>query len=157
MRTSLLWVMGLVFLSAPAWTQTPAADLRGIYVFTNDVSQISAATAKNITASLSIPGMDGIMVVIGWDAIEPAMGQYQWATLDQWINQGISSGKKIGLSINAGASTPAWLFQPGPAGAGAKALSFTISPHGGATGLCQSLTMAAPFDAAFLARWDSIL
>lgn len=154
MRSHLVWAVLLCTLAA---AQTPPADLRGIYVFTNDVSQISATTAKNITSALGIPGMDGIMVVIGWDAIEPAMGQYQWATLDQWISQGISSGKKIGLSINAGSSTPAWLFQAAPTGAGAKALKFTISPHGGATGLCQSLTMAAPWDSAFLARWDSIL
>jgi len=101
--------------------------------------------------------MDGIALVIGWDAIEPAMGQYQWTTLDAWMDESIAAWKKIDLVIMAGASEPAWLFQPAPAGAGAKELDFTISPHSGATGKCQNVAMAAPWDSAFLARWDTLL
>jgi hypothetical protein len=73
--------------------------------------------------------VDGVAVVIGWDAIEPAIGQYQWALLDQWVGQAVSLGKKIALVIMAGASTPSWLFQVAPTGAGATPLSFTISPY----------------------------
>jgi len=96
-------------------------------------------------------------VVIGWDAIEPAMGQYQWTLLDQWINQAISSGKKIDLVVPAGNSTPSWMFQAAPAGAGVTALNFTVTPHNGSTGQCQNVTMAAPWDSTFLSQWDSML
>jgi hypothetical protein len=130
-----------------------AADLRGVYVYTNDLSRISKPTANAITSSLGIPGMDGVALVIGWSAIEPAMGQFQWTTLDPWLAQAMTSGKKIELIVTAGEDTPQWLFDT----AGAHALSFTISPHSGQTGQCQSLTMAAPWDAAFLAHWDSML
>src|SRR4029077_15853919 len=65
--------------------------------------------------------------------------------------------KKIDLVIPAGSATPAWLFQPAPAGAGATELSFTVSPHGGATGICDTDNIAAPWDPAFLSQWDAML
>ena len=80
------------------------ADLRGIYIYTNDVSQVNAATAAQLTQSFSLPGVDGVAVVIGWDALEPSMGQYQWTVLDQWIGAVISLGKKIDLVVPGGGS-----------------------------------------------------
>ena len=93
----------LAAIAPVAWAQ---ADLRGVYVYTNDVSQISKAAASQLTQAFNIPGVDGIAVVIGWDAIEPQMGQYQWTLLDQWISQAIALGKKIDLVVPAGSSTP---------------------------------------------------
>ena len=159
---SLMLVLSNLFVSAagqstPVAAQGPPVDLRGIYIYTNDVSQITQATANALTASFNIPGVDGVAVVIGWDAIEPAMGQYQWTLLDQWMGQAISLNKKIDLVVMAGGSTPSWLFQPTPTGAGAQALNFTISPHNGATGVCDAVTIAPPWDAAFLNRWDIML
>jgi uncharacterized protein (TIGR03437 family) len=133
------------------------ADLRGIYIYTNDVSQISSATATALTKSLSIPGVDGVAVEIGWDAIEPSMGQYQWATLDQWLSRIIALGLKIDLVVPAGSATPAWLFQAPPNGAGATELQFTVSPHSGETGVCDTDNIAAPWDPVFLAQWDAML
>jgi len=136
----------LMFLLCPAVrAQTLTSDLRGIYVYSSDVSQISAAYARSVTAALSLPGTDGIVLVIGWKAIEPAMGQYQWSTLDRWIGQAVSLGKKIELAVTPGSDTPSWLFQPAPTGAGATPLNFTISPHAGATGVCDAETIAAPW------------
>jgi hypothetical protein len=36
-------------------------------------------------------------------------------------------------------------------------LSFTVSPHAGATGVCDSEIIAAPWDTAFLSQWDAML
>lgn len=155
-RAALVSACLTALLPCPSAGGQPA-DLRGIYVYTNDVSQISPGTANALTASFNVPGVDGVAVVIGWKAIEPAMGRYQWSTLDLWLNGAISLGKKIDLVVMAGSSTPTWLFQPAPDGAGAGPLAFTFSPHGGATGVCQSATLAAPWDPAFLGRWDSLL
>ena len=158
MRSSLGCLFLTMLLAFPvARAQSSPADLRGIYIYTNDVSQISKTTANALTASFNIPGVDGVAVVIGWNAIEPSMGQYQWALLDQWIGLSISLGKKVELVITAGSNTPSWIFQSAPGGAGARALNFTISPHGGATGVCDSITIAAPWDPAFLSQWDSML
>jgi Beta-galactosidase len=137
--------------------QNPPADLRGIYVYTNDVSQIGTGIANQLTASFNLPGVDGVAVVIGWNAIEPSLGQYQFSLLDQWIAQVSALGKKIDLVIPSGSSTPAWLFQPAPSGAGATELNFTVSPHGGSTGVCDTVNIAAPWDPAFLTQWDAML
>ena len=120
----------LVALLAPLVSAQPA-DLRGIYIYTNDVSQITNATATQLTQSFNIPGVDGVAVVLGWNALEPSKGQFVWTLLDQWIGQVSALGKKIDLVIPAGSSTPAWLFQPLPNGAGATQLTFTVSPHAG--------------------------
>ncbi len=146
--------LAILAIAPIAFAQT---DLRGIYIYTNDVSQVSNATASQLTASFSLPGVDGVAVVIGWNAIEPSMGQYQWTVLDQWIARVAALGKNIDLVIPAGASTPAWLFQPAPAGAGAVDLHFTVSPHAGETGVCDTVDIAAPWDPAFLAQWDTML
>ncbi|MBS1854106.1 MAG: beta-galactosidase [Acidobacteria bacterium] len=140
-----------------ARAQSASPDLRGIYVYTNDVAQVSASTSKALISSIALPGVDGVALVVGWNAVEPSMGQYQWTVLDQWISRIAAVGKKIDLVVPAGDATPSWLFDPAPAGAGAGALRFTISPHGGATGACQTETIAAPWDPAFLSHWDALL
>lgn len=133
------------------------SDIRGVYVYSNDVSKLSNATANAVKASLGVPGMDGIAIVISWSAIEPSLGQYQWTTLDSWLQQAITSGKKIDLIVTGGSAAPTWLFDVPPSGAGAHPLNFTISPHSGATGQCDSETIAAPWDTAFLTQWDAML
>jgi uncharacterized protein (TIGR03437 family) len=133
------------------------ADLRGIYIYTNDASQISKSAAAQLTQSFNVPGVDGVAVVIGWNAIEPMKGQFTWTVLDQWLGQVGALGKKIDLVVPAGQSTPAWLFQPLPNGAGAADLNFTVTPHSGATGVCDTVDIAAPWDPVFLAQWDAML
>lgn len=137
--------------------QSAPADMTGIYVVTNKVAGLSPTTAAATDASLHIPGVDGMVLLIGWNTLEPSMGQYDWTLLDQWIGQAVTLGKKIDLSITAGSDTPPWLFQAPPAGAGAAELKFTVSPHGGATGSCDTDNIAAPWDPAFLAQWDQLL
>jgi uncharacterized protein (TIGR03437 family) len=133
------------------------ADVRGVYVYTNDVSTVSKPVAASLTQAFNVPGVDGVALVIGWQAIEPSMGQFQWATLDQWLSQIIALGKKIDLVIPAGSSAPAWLFQPAPAGAGAVDLHFSVSPHSGQTGVCDTVDLPPPWDTAFLTQWDFML
>lgn len=145
------------FAALAASADDRPADIRGVFVYSNDVSKLSTSSANAVRSSLGIPGMDGIAVVISWSAIEPSMGQYQWTLLDSWLQSAMTAGKKIDLVVMAGASTPSWLFDPQPSGGGAHPLNFTISPHSGATGQCDAETIAAPWDAAFLAQWDAML
>jgi uncharacterized protein (TIGR03437 family) len=148
----------LALLSAlPVLAQTTLGDPRGIFIYTNDVSQVTNATATQHRQSFAIPGVDGVALAIAWQAIEPSMGQYSWTLLDQWIGEISALGKKIDLVVPAGWSTPAWLFQAAPAGAGATELSFVISPHDGQTADCQTVNMAAPWDPAFLTQWSAML
>jgi uncharacterized protein (TIGR03437 family) len=132
-------------------------DVRGIFIYTNDVSRITSTAATQLTQSFGIPGVDGVAIVIGWDAIEPAKGQFQWTLLDQWITQAATLGKKIDLVVPSGSATPTWLFDPPPAGAGVTELPFMISPHNGQTAVCDPDNIAAPWDPTYLAQWDSML
>jgi hypothetical protein len=142
----------LALLAAlPVLAQTTPGDPRGIFIYTNDVSQVTKATATQLQQSFAIPGVDGVALVVAWQAIEPSMGQYSWTQLDQWIGEIGALGKKIDLVVPAGWLTPQWLFQAAPAGAGATELNFMVSPHAGETGVCDTVNIAAPWDPAFLA------
>ncbi len=139
-------------------TGVPAVtDLRGIYVGANDLASDNAAELATLSAALNVPGVDGLLLLVGWDEIEPTMGQYQWATLDQWISQAAAAGKKVTLSLRGGDHTPSWLFRPGPGGAGAQPLTFSVSRKNGQSNTCQSETLAPPWDTAFLTQWDAML
>lgn len=143
----------LLFLFLLIAASANAADIRGIYVYSSDVSQISKNYAAGVTSSLAVKGVDGIVLVIGWDAIEPSMGQFDFTVLDTWMREASQSGRRVELTITGGSATPSWLFQA----AGATPLNFTISPHSGATGVCDSETIAPPWDAVFLKQWDLML
>lgn len=139
---------------AAAHAQSPSNDLRGIYVDSN-AFPISQQNAAALTASLTVHGVDGLVLVLAWDKIEPALGQYQWDTLDQWMEMAVSAGLRVELSVRADLA-PAWLFQQAPGGAGANPLTFSYAPKDGSK-VCNSETIAAPWDAAFLQQWDSML
>jgi Beta-galactosidase len=129
-------------------------DLRGIYVSGTDFP-VSKQVATGLAAALTVPGVDGLLLGIAWDTMEPGMGQYDFSTLDQWMSLAVSLGRKVKLSLPAH-SAPAWLFQPAPDGAGATPLTFSYAPHDALKG-CSSETIAAPWDPTFLAQWDAML
>jgi hypothetical protein len=134
------------------------ADLGGIYIYSSDVSSISSNYAHTLSDVLATPGVDGLVLVIGWQGLEPSSRAFSWTNLDRWMDQAIALGKKVDLAIPAGSSTPGWLFDKTTnGGAGVTPLHFTISPHSGATGNCISETNAAPWDTDFLAAWDFML
>jgi hypothetical protein len=133
-------------------------DLRGIYVYSSDVSSISANYAQSLSNSLAVPGVDGLVLVIAWSAVEPTNHIFHWTNIDLWLNRAVALGKKVDLTITAGGDTPLWLFDPIIAGgAGATPLSFTISPHSGQTSNCIPEIIAAPWDTNFLAAWKNLL
>ena len=144
-----------IFLACAAVrAQSPPADLRGIYVDSN-AFPISQQNAAALTESLTVHGVDGLVLVLAWDQIEPALGQFQWNTLDQWMGMAISQGLKVELSVRADLA-PAWLFAPAPGGAGANPLTFSYAAKDGSKA-CNSETIAAPWDRAFSQQWDSML
>ena len=133
-------------------SQTP--DVRGIYVGSYSIPAKKLDSAA-VLAALNVPGVDGMVLVIGWKVLEPGMRAFDWPILDRWMNSAIHSGKKVELSIR-GDLTPAWLFKPPPGGAGILPLSFTFNRNPTDT-TCITDTLAAPWDTTFLAEWDTML
>jgi hypothetical protein len=133
-------------------------DLRGIYVYSSDVSSISSNYAQSLTASLAVPGVDGLVLVIAWSAMEPTNHIFHWTNVDRWMHQAVLQGKKVDVAVMAGSSIPGWVFAPQTnGGAGVAPLSFTVSPHSGATTNCIATTNAAPWDTNYLAAWSLML
>jgi hypothetical protein len=139
----------LVIMCAP-----PSPRPAGIYVDSTELP-LSPANAATLAASLTVRGVDGLVLVLGWDQLEPAMGQFAWSVLDTWMAMAANAGIRVELSVRAD-TPPAWLFQPAPGGAGATPLHFTYSGQDG-TRPCRSETIAAPWDLAFLNQWDAML
>jgi len=136
---------------------TQPADLRGIYVYVNLGTSTNSPAAIPFTTALNLPGVDGMLLVGLWSSVETNLNQYDWRNLDAWMNCAIAAGKKIDISIRAGDGIPAWLFQPAPNGGGATPLDFTVSPHSGKRGQCDSETNTIPWSPAFLTNWSSML
>lgn len=50
------------------------------------------------------PSMPG--TAIAWSAIEPSQGQFDWTTLDPWLQQSVALHKNIDLIVTAGSDDP---------------------------------------------------
>lgn len=137
------------------------ADPRGIYIYTEHLAQ----DAPLVTQALTVRGVDGLTLLLGWASLEPSQGVYQWAQLDQWMAAAVQANKKVALAIRAGQDTPCWLFQAPLCGAGyakpyanATPLTFSVSPREGVGQTnCNPETIAAPWDPVFLTTWDALL
>jgi hypothetical protein len=145
----------------PGSRQSTPAKPRGIYVYSEHLAKFE----KELAQSLTIPGVDGVTLLLGWASIEPGKDKYNWAELDRWMGTAVSAGKNVILAIRAGQNTPDWLFQAADGGkdttityAGATPLQFYNSPRGGVEQEnCYQVTIAAPWDPVFLKEWDSML
>ncbi len=147
--------------------QASVVEPRGIYVYSEHLTEHlqDPQYAQQLTQALTVRGVDGLTLLLGWEVIEPSRGAYDWTLLDHWMSMAVSSGKQVALAIRAGQDTPCWLFQSPECGAGytksyagAAPLRFLVSPHAGVgESKCNSETIAAPWEPIFLSEWDSML
>jgi hypothetical protein len=132
--------------------------MRGLYIYRGDVGQNPASYNDEVMDSLKVPGPNGLVLVIGWNEIEPSQHDFHWELLDRWMQAAAENGKQVDLVVKAGNATPGWLFVPKNAGgAGAAKHTFTVSPHQGKTNKFIAESIAAPWDPAFLEAWDTML
>ena len=132
-------------------------DLRGIYVYVGLDTATNSADAVPLMAALNEPGVDGLLLVGLWSAVETNLNQYDWNHVDKWMSYAASLHKRITFSLRAGDGIPDWLFLPPTNGAGATKLNFAISPKDGKTGNCQPDTIAIPWESTFLTNWTLML
>jgi hypothetical protein len=153
-----------LFVSAAS--QEPPVDLRGIYVVGGVEDPFPNKAATALAASLDVPGVDGLVLVVGWDDIEPTKGHFAWEhtpdnplgtnPLDTWIDMATSLGKKVELSVVA-FRTPLWLFQEAEGFTPARQLIFTYPHRDSSCGDPKTETIAAPWDQTFLNEWGTML
>jgi len=147
--------------AAVAHDRPEAADIRGIYVVGGVESPLANDKAAALAASLDLPGVDGLVLVVGWDDVEPTRGHYAWEQtdqnpLDQWMGMARSRGKKVELSIVA-FRTPDWLFHGEVGFTPARKLIFTYPHRDADCSNPKTETIAAPWDQTFLSEWDKML
>jgi len=146
---------------AGAFSQSGPSAPRGIYLYSEHLAQ----DAPQLIQALTVPGVDGLTLLLGWASLEPDRSSFDWSELDQWMAAAAASNKQVALAIRAGQDTPCWLFQAPSCGsgygkpyAGATPLTFSVSPtEGVGQSKCNQETIAAPWDPAFLSEWDSLL
>jgi hypothetical protein len=147
------------------------ANARGVYVYSEHPEK--TADFFDVEQALSVPGVDGLTLLVGWSTVEPGLhsdgtGIYAWNSqpqnlLDQLLQEAIQNGKKVDLAIRAGQDTPCWLFSmttnpcTTEAYAGATELDFLVAAVQGAGTSCNLVPIAAPWDPIFLREWNHML
>lgn len=89
------------------------------------------------------PFVQGILVRMGWNLVEPIDNSYNWALIDGQIAAANSFGKKVSLGIGCGIAIPDWVFD-----SGAQRL---------VTSIPFVDTIAVPWDPVFLNKWTEFV
>ena len=129
-----------------------ATPPRGIYVY----SYPRFVENGSYERAMAVNGVDGAAVVMNWAEIEPKKDVFDFTECDRRVTLARSHGLAIELAILTGGGAPDWLYAPAPAGVGARKLTFVFSHHNGA-GQTRSVTMAPPWDAAYLTAFATML
>lgn len=152
-RTSLI----CAFAALTCTAQTARADTPpgGIYVIMNATSR-GAERSQEATVTQSLnAGVDGVLIHLHWDQINPARGTFDWRALDRATALVASANKRFEIGIATGIALPQWIIAPPPAGLGAAhgVFSYNAAMANG----CNTLTLPAPYDAVYLGAFRDML
>jgi PKD repeat protein len=131
---------------ASSSSTTTATLGSSVYVPTTGIYSLCPGDGQIPSGILSNKYVDGIAVRADWSFIESSQGVYNWSYLDSMINAATAAGKKVALSIKAGALTPAWVYAAG-------AQSFTFITATSPT----AQTIPVPWDPVFLTQWTNLI
>ncbi len=146
--------LGAALLAAPllaprgargqAAVQGAAAGYRGIYA-----CGAPLLDERRLLPDAAFQGRDagGVYIRCIWSQLEPRQGQYDFGLLDREVQRAVAAGKRISLSVIAGAFAPPWL-----AAAGIRTLGFSIG-RGGVNRSCIQVQMGVPWDPGFVAAF----
>lgn len=114
---------------------------KGIYVSGPPASSRSASVVPGLVDKHFV---DGFLVRIGWDDLEPSQGRFDWTLLDREMEAAAKSGKKVALGIVNGPHAANWL-----SGAGADLVE--ISARG------RTVRIPIPWDQKYLIAWTNFV
>lgn len=101
---------------------------------------------------LEQPFVDGALIRVRWNDLEPESGKLDWRYLDDEIAKVGALGKLYTLAIVGGPSTPSWLYKKG-----AKAYSFSLNNPYASKGRPMNSTLPLPWDEVYLQHWHSLI
>lgn len=128
----------------------------GIYVIMNATS-LGAERHQEATvgAALQNSGVDGVLVHLHWDEINPARGTFDWRALDRATALVASANKRFEVGIATGIALPQWVVEPPPAGLGAAHATFSY--NAAMANGCNTMVLPAPYDTAYLGAFHDML
>lgn len=103
-------------------------------------------TGSVIPEVAQLQHVDGVLVRLGWGAVEPSPGAYDWSLLDEQIDRAKQYGIKVSLAIVNGGSAPDWLESMG-------AQMFEFQLHNDP----QVRRMPIPWDLVHQSRWSQLI
>lgn len=99
--------------------------------------------------SMALPDVDGAMINVDWNSLEPTAGQYVWTDIDKALAAAVSAHKKIGFHFYPSYIMPAplWLKE-----LGAQAYIAPSPKKNGPNG-----EDIVPWNPVFIERWSLML
>jgi hypothetical protein len=104
---------------------------RGIYLYREQLTNDA-----QFDQALSVPGIDGMAVVLDWSTIQPSPDSFNTETIDSQLKLARRHNLPIELVVRAGRSVPAWVAPNAQ-------LKLAYAPHQG-LGNCSPVNMPPP-------------
>lgn len=101
-------------------------------------------TGSVIPEVAQLDHVDGVLVRLGWDTLEPSPGVYEWSLLDEQIARAEQYGIKISLAIVNGSAAPDWLES-----LGVEHFDYLFRD--------DPRSMPVPWDPTFQSRWSQLI
>lgn len=101
---------------------------------------------------LSSSDVDGVLLEVPWNVLEPLEGSFNWSLIDTVLSQAATYGKKVSLILGAGWQTPTWVYADG-----AKAYKFVWDSSNWGPAPCTPTSIPVPWDAVFLSKWADLV
>ena len=114
---------------------------RGLFCSCPPTNTNSHSVLEDVAA---LDHVDGTLLRVGWDALEPTPGDYDWSLLDAELARAEQFDTDVALAIVLGNSAPAWLEQ-----AGAETITVTFFD--------QTFERYVPWDSVLLSNWTEMI
>lgn len=134
----------LAVLAGSAGARDGASRINGLYALCEAGKRVPQAVLENTN-------VDGLALRYFWDSLEPEEGVFDWSSLDREVAAAQSYGKKVSLSVAAGAHTPSWVYA-----AGAAEFFFTWSEPWGRP-ICSKQRLPVPWHPVYLTKWKEFV
>jgi len=119
---------------------------------TGGVYYLATPDQRSIPDSvLNNPNVDGIAYRATWRALEPRDGVFNLSEIDNALTLAASSGKRLSLMVQAGHTTPSWVYFDGAA-----TFHFIWDQNHGPA-LCSNTKIPIPWDAIFQVKWAKLV
>lgn len=141
-----LVLSAIVMTAGCAPTSSPSSGEGGLYVYMR--WPYLQNKADGYSTAITSDYINGATVILEWNRIEPAPGQYDWSSVDNWIKLIMSSDKKMALGVITGDLAPTWLYGD-PYNVPHADFDFDKNEHGACAVLKQPIFWNATFQSRY--------